>query len=355
MSYPRIVININKLKENANTILMWAKNNNVSLAYVNKCVNGDKKIAKEILPLGFDFIADSRIENLKNINTSSKKMLLRIGSIRNASSFIKYSDISLQSDIKVIKKLNEEAKKIGKIHEIILMIDLGDLREGILFSNQELIDNTVKEILSLSHITLKGLGTNLTCYGSIVPTNDNLSTLANIKNYLENKFNISLDIISGGNSSSLYLLKDNILPKGINNLRIGEALLLGTDTAKGEKFKELNDDAFILETEIVELYNKPSFPIGTRSVDAFGRVNEYIDRGNMNRAIVAIGRQDIEESMLSPIDENIEIIGASSDHLILNIKNKRKYKIGSIVRFKLEYGSLLRCFTSKYVSKKYKD
>ena len=353
--YPRVVININKLKENANIILNWAKNNNASLAYVNKCVNGNKRIAKEILSLGFDFIADSRIENLKDIDTDVKKMLIRIGSINNAKSVVKYSDISLQSNIKVIKELNKEAKKLNKIHEVILMIDLGDLREGILFNDIDLINETVKEILSLSNISLKGLGTNLTCYGSILPTEENLNELINIKVSLEKKFNITLDIISGGNSSSLYLLKDNKLPKGINNLRIGEAILLGTDTAKGEKFIELNDDAFILEAEIVEFYNKPSFPIGTRCVDAFGRVNEYIDRGKMNRAIVAIGRQDIEESMLTCVNNNIEIIGASSDHLILNIKNNNEYKIGSIVKFKLEYGSLLRCFTSKYVKKKFID
>ena len=56
----------------------------------------------------------------------------------------------------------------------------------------------------------------------------------------------------------------------------------------------------------------------------------------MNPAIVTIGRQDIEESMLTCINDNIEIIGASSDHLILNIKNNTEYKVGSIVKFKLE-------------------
>ncbi len=354
MSYPRIIIDINKLKENAMTILSWAKNNNLSLAYVNKCVNGDKKIAGEILPLGFTYLADSRLENLKNIATTKKKMLLRIGSIKEAKNVVKYSDVSLQSSLKVIKKLNLEAIKLGKVHEIILMIDLGDLREGIFYSKQKLIDATVEEILSLSNISLIGLGTNLTCYGSIVPTKENLSVLVDIQNHINQKFNLSLDFISGGNSSSLYLLKDNNLPEGISNLRIGEAILLGTDTAKGEKFVELYDDAFILETEIVELYNKPSFPIGTRSVDSFGQVNEYVDLGNINRAIVAIGKQDVDETMITPLDENISIIGASSDHLILHIKNKQKYKVGSIVSFKVKYGSLLRCFTSKYVSKKYK-
>lgn len=353
MSYPRIVVNFNKLKENANTILSWANKHQVNIAYVNKCVNGDKRIAKELLPLGFSYLADSRIENLKNIECDVPKLLLRIGSIRNAKSVVKYADISLQSDINTIVKLNEEAKLLNKNHEIILMIDLGDLREGLLFSDYDYIKGVASKILSLDNIVLKGVGTNLTCYGSIVPTKDNLTTLINIRDSLEKDLNISLALVSGGNSSSLYLLKDGEIPHGVNNLRIGEAILLGTDTSTGNKFDELHDDAFILEAEICELYTKPSFPIGQRSVDAFGRVQEYTDKGEMVRAIIAVGRQDIEESMLIPVDNNLEIIGASSDHLIINIKKGKKYKVGSIVKFKVQYGSLLRCFTSKYISKKY--
>ena len=353
MSYPRIVINLNKLKENATTILSWAKRNNVSLAYVNKCVNGDKKIASEILPLGFSFLADSRIENLKSIKTVVPKLLLRIGSIKEANKVVKYADYSLQSSIEVIKALDVAAAKLNKVHKIILMIDLGDLREGILFSSRELIDETVKEILTLKNISLEGVGTNLTCYGSIVPTDENLTVLKNIKEHIEETFNISLPIISGGNSSSLYLLKEDKLPQGINNLRIGEALLIGTDTSTGNKFTELHDDTFILEAEVVEVYEKPSFPIGKRSVDAFGRVQEYEDKGIMRRAIVAVGRQDIEESIISLVDKKIELVGASSDHLIINLKKSKKYKVGSIIKFKVEYGSLLRAFTSKYISKIY--
>ena len=117
MSYPRIVINLNKLKENATTILSWAKRNDVSLAYVNKCVNGDKKIASKILPLGFSFLADSRIENLKSIEIDVPKLLLRIGSIKEANKVVKYADYSLQSSIEVIKALDVAAAKLNKVHK----------------------------------------------------------------------------------------------------------------------------------------------------------------------------------------------------------------------------------------------
>ena len=351
MKYPRVLIDLAKLKKNALTILSWANKHNIKLAYVNKCVCGNEAIANELLPLGFSYLADSRIENLIDIKTDKEKMLLRIGSIANASDVVKYSDLSLQSSIEVIEALNKEAKILNKIHKIILMIDLGDLREGIFYKDVNLIDTCVEKVLKMHHISLAGIGTNLTCYGSIVPTKENLGELLSLKAYIESKFGVKLDIVSGGNSSSLYLVKDNNIPDGINNLRIGEAVLLGTDTAKGIKFDELYDDAFILETELCEVFSKPSFPIGERSVNAFGEVEEYEDRGIMIRGIAAIGRQDVADDMIVPLDESVEIIGSSSDHLILKLPSE--YKVGSIVRFKLKYGSLLRAFTSSYIKKEF--
>lgn len=351
MKYPRVLIDLAKLKENALTILNWAKKHNIKLAYVNKCVCGNETIANELLALGFSYLADSRIENLINIKTNKEKMLLRIGSIANASDVVKCSDISLQSSIEVIEALNEEGQSLNKIHKIILMIDLGDLREGIFYKDIDLINSYVEKILKMKNISLVGLGTNLTCYGSIIPTKENLGELLSIKKHIEDKFSIKLNIVSGGNSSSLYLLKNGEIPEGINNLRIGEAVLLGTDTAKGVKFEDLHDDAFILETELCEVFSKPSFPIGVRSVNAFGELEEYEDRGIMIRGIVAIGRQDIADDMIVPLDKNVEIIGSSSDHLILKLPND--YKVGSVVKFKLKYGSLLRAFTSNYIKKEF--
>ena len=128
------------------------------------------------------------------------------------------------------------------------------------------------------------------------------------------------------------------------------------DTATGRPVEGLNTDCFVLEAEIVELKTKPSKPIGRSGPNAFGEYLEYPDRGIMKRAILGIGRQDVTVDGLTPVDPDVEIIGASSDHLIVNLTEcSTDYKVGDIVRFIPDYGALLHLFTSKYVDRCYID
>ena len=271
-----------------------------------------------------------------------------------ADEVVRYSDLSLNSEIETIKKLNKAAENQNKTHKILLMIDLGDLREGIFFKDEEDIYLAVEEILLLKNIELYGLGVNLTCYGAVIPKNENLSILVETAAKIEEKFNIKLQMISGGNSSSVYLIGKKELPEKINNLRVGEAFLLGDETAYSEMLDGFYDDAFVLEAEIIELKEKQTVPVGETGVDAFGNKPVYEDLGVIKRAIIAVGRQDVDPYNLHPIDSKISVLGASSDHLILNVQDSDvEYKTGDIVKFKLSYSSLLRATTSSYVQKIY--
>jgi predicted amino acid racemase len=235
------------------------------------------------------------------------------------------------------------------------MIDLGDLREGIFFEKEDEIYAAVEQILALKNIELYGVAVNLTCYGAIIPKNDNLSNLARIAGEIEKKFSIKLPIVSGGNSSSIYLIGKGELPAGINNLRLGESFFLGNDTAYFSKLPGTVDDAITLEAEIIELKEKPSLPIGEVGKDAFGQVPVYEDKGLMMRAIVAVGQQDVALDSVEPVDEDLEVMGASSDHMIVDVTHSAKeYKVGDVISFKLGYGGMLRTTTSAYVERAYK-
>ena len=230
------------------------------------------------------------------------------------------------------------------------MVDLGDLREGY-FVQKDLFDN-VKKIQDLYNISIIGVATNLTCYGAVLPSEENLSKLVNIAEKLERDFNIDIKIISGGNSSSLFLINENKLPSKINNLRIGEAILLGRETAYGKKIDGTFDDVFRLVCEVVENKEKPSVPVGEKGLDAFGNKPVFEDKGIMQRTILGIGRQDIKIGSFYPVDEKIKIIGASSDHTIIDVTHcEKKYKVGDLIEFKINYESLLSLCTSKYVTK----
>lgn len=354
--YPRLVIDLKKVKNNLDRITEMVKGSGSSLMIVTKGYSADMEIFKILDGSDIDYLADSRIQNLKKYEGAKKeRVLLRLPMNSETDEVVRYADISLNSELKTIKNLNESAKRQNKIHKILLMIDLGDLREGIFFKNEDEIYSTVEEVLKLNNIELFGLGVNLTCYGAVIPKRDNLSILVEIARKIEKKFDIKLQMISGGNSSSIYLIGRKELPEGINNLRVGEAFLLGGETAYSQKLEGFYDDAFTLEAEIVELKEKQSVPIGETGVDAFGNKPVYEDRGIIKRAIIAVGRQDVDPDALHPIDSKIDILGASSDHLILDIsKSDMKYKVGDIVNFKLSYSSLLRATTSGYVDRVYK-
>ncbi|XMB85985.1 alanine/ornithine racemase family PLP-dependent enzyme [Mycoplasmatota bacterium WC44] len=335
--YPRLVVDLKKIKHNTEIIVNKYRDKNISIMGVTKVFCAIQEVVDAMIDGGIDFIADSRIQNLKKVKTNLPKVLLRCPMLSEVEEVVKYADIVLISELVTIKRINTEASKLNKNIKLILMFDMGDLREGLWFENSlDFID----DIKTLSNVTIYGIGTNLTCYGGIMPNEENLGKLVVIKDAIEEK-GVKLDIVSGGNSSSLYL--DEL--SGINNLRIGEAIALGRETAYGNIIDSAYEDAFYLEAEVVEVANKPSYPVGQIGMDAFGNVPTFIDKGIIPRAILAIGKQDVDETGIYP--EKGQILGASSDHLIM----EGEFKLGDIVKFNLSYGALLRLATSEYVTK----
>ncbi len=354
--YPRLLIDSAKIKNNVKALRALTDRGKVELGIVTKSFTADRKIVEAVVEQGVDFLADARVENIKSYaDLGVPTLLLRLPQPCEIENVIRYADISLNSELSTIQKMNEEASKQGKKHKVVLMIDLGDLREGIFFENEEEILQTAEKIHQMENIELYGVGVNLTCYGAVIPTKQNLSQLVDIAREIEGKLNIRLQMISGGNSSSIYLIDKGELPEGINSLRIGEAFILGNETAYGAKVEGTADDAVILQAQLIEVKRKPTLPIGEIGKDAFGQVPHYEDKGIAKRGILALGKQDTDLDSMFPLDEKIEIMGGSSDHTIVDLTHSDKdYQVGDIVEFKLSYGALLKLFTSKYVARAYK-
>ncbi|MDE1547608.1 ornithine racemase Orr [Jeotgalibaca caeni] len=357
MQMPKITVNLSKLEHNVMYLTSHVRAHDIDVAAVTKVFSAHPEIVKvyEAIP-EIKYLADSRLDNFKNYASDSGKerLLLRIPHLSEVDQVVEWTDISLNSEIQTIRDLNQAAQKKNTLHRVILMIDLGDLREGV-FEAEE-VDAYVKEILTMNHVELAGIGVNLTCYGAIIPDSTILRKLVSYKHHIESTYELTLDIISGGNSSSLYLLDstEDFMPEEINHLRIGEAYVLGVETAFGLPIPEMHQDVFTLSAEIIEYRDKPSLPIGNVGQDAFGQKPVFVDKGIMKRGILALGRQDVNVQNIQPRDERIEIIGASSDHLIMDFtKAAKDYQLGDEVTFDVSYGSLLDCFTSKYVHKEF--
>jgi predicted amino acid racemase len=350
MKYPRLEINLPKLDHNARILLEQCRRNDISDCFVvTKVLSGFLPVIERLAEAGFSHLADSRLENLIRFrNLRIPKVLLRLPMASEADRVVRYADISLNSELPTMECLERAAGKTGRVHGILLMFDLGDLREGLFFRDDYL--PIVEKVLQFPHLKLVGIGTNLTCYGGVIPDASNLGMLMDIKNRIETTFGIRLPIVSGGNSSTVHLFDQGIIPSGINSLRIGEALFLGRETAYGNLIPGMNPDVFVLRAEIIEAKQKPSYPIGNVGMNSFGDCPDIEDRGSMHRAILAIGRQDVEADDLRPLDPGIRIIGASSDHLIVDLGN-RAHQPGDILEFGVNYPGLLRLMTSPYVRK----
>ena len=350
MTYPRILINCKIIENNVRQVVDMAKKTGIDLAGVTKGYCAYPEIVQAYVNGGVTYLADSRMTNLKRIaHFNLPKIMLRLPMISELEDLIDYADISLNSELETIKAISDMAIKKNKIHKIILMIDLGDLREG--YFNLDDLYRDLDSIMELKGIKLVGIGSNLTCYGGVIPDSDTINRLNSIKEKIEKLYNIELEIISGGNSSSLHLLEGEEL-KGINNLRIGESFIFGTESGYGQQLEGTNANAFTIQAQIIEIKDKPSVPTGKIGKDAFGKTPTFVDRGVRKRILCAIGKQDIDLDTLYPFDPDLIILGGSSDHLILDADNSSKdYKVGDILEFNIHYVSLLRAMTSEYITK----
>ena len=366
--YPLLLMNYNHIKENARTISRIAQKHGVNITAVTKCFCGNQKLAEALVSGGIKSIGDSRISNLKNfVGLDCEKWLIRIPMLSECDDAVKYSDVSLNSELSTIYALNEAAIKQHKKHGIILMIDVGDLREGwflgdgfmhdastddLARDNFNELKDTLTQILNMSNIVFMGIGANENCFGGTIPDESTFTGFIKLANYIKETYHIPCPVISGGNSGSYYLLDTGALPKEINNLRLGEVILFGHESSYDNYYKYLNHDNFILEVQIVEVKEKPSMPIGNIGQDAFGNKPVFEDKGIRRRAICALGKQDTSIEHLTPEDPKITIEGASSDHMIIDITDSsHHYGIGDIIRLRCDYVSLLMMCTSDYVTK----
>ena len=324
----------------------------ISLMGVTKAVLGEPSIAKAMIQGGVKFIADSRIENIqkmKSAGISIQFVLLRTP-LSQAESIVKNADISLNTEIETLKKLSYHAKGQNKIHQVIIMVELGDLREGILPCD---LPQLVRKTLSLPHIKIIGIGCNLACYGGIKPDDKNMRELSELVDLIEKEFQIDLEIISGGNSANFEWFKSSQDVGRVNNLRLGESILLGCETVGRKVIPGLHTGAFQLIAEVIESKRKTSVPLGEICQDAFGNVPGFLDRGDHQRVIIALGRQDVQVSNLKS-NNKLKMIGSSSDHIILDGEN-HNLEVGDEVSFSLDYGGLLATMTSPFVTKQFTD
>lgn len=349
MSAPRLEIDLRKIRHNARTLVERLGKRGISVTGVTKATLGSAEIAATLLEAGVKRLGDSRIENIEAMHLAqvpASMMLIRSPMLSQAKRVVMNADVSCNTEIAVIRKLSFEAQQTGRTHGVILMVELGDLREGIM--PDDLLD-CVRETLSLPNIVFEGIGTNLACRSGVSPDGKNMAMLTEIADSIEATLGLTVEIVSGGNSANLEWALSGAEIGRINDLRLGEAILLGCETLHRQPIDGLHTDAIKLCAEVIEAKIKPSMPSGRIAQTAFGEAPPVTDRGLVTQAILAVGQQDVDPSGLQA-PNGINIMGASSDHLILeSVSND--LSVGTEVSFQLNYSALVRAMTSSFVTK----
>ncbi|MCC9167109.1 alanine racemase [Pontibacter harenae] len=344
-----------KLQNNYQHLDKVFKQHNIDWGIVTKLLCGNELFLKEVLALGIKEIHDSRVTNLRVIKEMAPEVqtvYIKPAPKKSIPDVVKYADVSFETEMETIKLLSEEAERQQKLHKIIIMIEMGDLREGVM--GDDLLDFYAK-VFQLPGISVIGLGANFNCLHGVMPTHDKLVQLCLYTQLIEAKFNINIPWISGGTSVTIPLLFNNQLPKRVNHFRVGEALFFGLNLFTGETFEGMYDDVFELETEIIELTEKPMVPSGMLAENPSGEsfeIDESLYGKTSHRAILDIGLLDINPKFLLPKDESLSVIGASSDMLVVELgENLQDYKVGDVLKFNLRYMGALSILNSRYISK----
>lgn len=353
MTTPRIEVDLDKIEHNTRVLVGRVAARGIGITGVTKATLGSPGVGAAMLRGGAVGLGDSRVPNLArlaDLDRSPSRMLIRSPQLSQARQVVQTATASLNTEVAVIHSLDAAAVEAGRRHGVILMVELGDLREGI---PVEHVDAAVGVVLASTSLRLLGLGANLACQNGVVPDDANMGTLTELVEKVEAAHRIFLPVVSGGNSANLEWATTTDFPGRTNNLRMGEAILLGTEPLHRTPIPGLHTDAFTLTAEVIEVADKPAQPWGIRAQTAFGQTPDRAGPGTgtgiIRQAIVALGRQDVDlDGLVPPV--GITVLGMSSDHLVLNVRDHR-FSVGDEVSFGIAYGALVRAMTSPFVTK----
>lgn len=358
-------INTGNILDNIQKLSTYLKEKGICWSLVTKVFSGDLDLLNVILHedvlRDIHSIGDSRLSSVKNLKEVKPDLItiyIKPPAAVEAENVVRYADISANTSFSTIKALNKEAVRQNKIHKVIIMLELGELREGILRKN---VVKFYKKVFDLSNIRVIGIGTNLGCMYGVEPTYDKLLQLVLYKQLLEEKFDIRLELVSGGSSITLPVLEMDKLPKGINHFRIGETAFFGTSPYDNAPFRDLSTETFRFFANIIELEEKDVKPEGVIEGASIGHISDPSENGNVKtyKGIMDFGILDVDTRDIAPVDKNVQFLGTTSDMTVYDLGDNMdkngdpKYRVGNSIEFKANYMGVARLLNSKFIRKKH--
>lgn len=347
MTAPRLLVDLGAIAHNARTLVGWLAPRGIRVTGVTKTSLGSPGVARAMLDGGVTGLGDSRIDNLERLGAAridAQRTLIRSPMLSQVDRVVRDADTSLNTEALVLNALSDAALRRGTTHAVVLMVELGDLREGV--PAADLVD-LARSIGPRAGLTLVGIGTNLACQSGVVPDQPKMDELSRLVDEVEATCGVDLSIVSGGNSASLSwaLTTDDV--GRVDELRLGESIMLGMDPLHRQPIEGLRTDGCTLVAELIEVQTKPAQPWGELAQAAFGTPTPRPGAGTLRQGILALGRQDTDPDGLTP-PAGITVLGMSSDHLVVDLGD-HDLDVGDEVAFQVGYSALVRAMTSPFV------
>jgi predicted amino acid racemase len=349
MATPRLEINLRKIKENAHFLAHTLGSVGINVTGVTKAVCGHPDIAKAILEGGVKELADSRISNITRMRLAGIECpisMIRSPLLSEINLIVRHCETSYNTEIAVIEQLGAAARILQTTHNVILMVDMGDLREGITPKD---LNSFILKMRDIPGISLMGIGTNFACLSGLPPSIEIMNEFSLLTDLAEGETATTFKRISGGNSANLPWAIHACRKGRTNDLRIGEAILLGVEPVSGEKIEGLHTDAFVLIAEVIESKIKP-IPTDHPLIAAGYLGKENIS--SITRSILGLGKQDTDPEGLE-FPDGINFSGVTSDHIVVIEKETSSYEVGSEIHIRLNYSALARAMSAPDILKSF--
>lgn len=179
-----ITLNREKLRHNFRFLQRLFRSRGVEWSVVSKLLCGNRLFLEELVRLGVRSMCDSRVVNLKvikQIDPSIRTIHIRPPALRAIPNIVRYADVSFNTEYRTLQLLSEEAERQHTLHHVVIMIELGERREGVM---QHKFVSFYERVRTLPNLRVVGIGTNFACLSGVLPDREKLTKLVRLRDLI---------------------------------------------------------------------------------------------------------------------------------------------------------------------------
>ncbi len=345
---PQLTLDLDAIDRATRTLAERLLLSGIELVGVTKAIDGEPAVGRTMLEAGAAGLADSRLPALVRLaaHALAPLTLLRAPEARDIPAAAQIADRVLLCDPPTAAALGARAP--GLPIELLLTVDLGDRREGVL---PGLAGEAAHRLAGLPGTVLSGISVNFACLSGQLPSLALFRRAERVLAAVADAAAIDTPVLSLGGSCCLQYL-DGFKPRFRTEIRAGGGPLYGYDFVSNSPLEGLDRVDPILSATVLESVFKPPAPPGAAGLDAFGHVPDTaLPDEPAWHTLVALGRRDCEPQGLRPLIDGAWLAGMTSDVGVLI--TPRELRPGTIVEFACDYDALVRAVTSPYVTQRF--